>query len=698
MVLKKRSSVNAAEEEPKKRRKEDNEEEVSEKKSKKAKKSSKDYVVKVKDDRLSDDDEDVVEEEDEIPNSDIEDKEEADELIQWPLNDMIELFSRIEAQIPLNDSKSYLSRLERVDWEEVGFKNYTPAECKKVWSGVQARLRKYRFLKELITDARQWVHKPWTNFYSAAKNNQHPDMPRRPLTQYMVYYMEKKDKVSAQNPHLSIVEVSKLVARMYQSLPAHKKQKYVAKATELREEYEEKLRQFYEKHPECVGLKTTRAKDSRSVIPGGLKKPRTPQMLFIADRLAKLADDPNFNKHVVVENAKQQWKDLTDKKRLTWINWALEEESKYQDSLKMYMAEHPDFHPPTYKPVLKKEEKKLKDRAAGKPTKKPPNSAYSMYSRIMLSKCQKLRELAPKDRMKEIAVRWSAMPDSEKEEYQKKVKYEQDKYKLEYATYLESLPEDERQEELRLNQTKGNPPKKAAKEADHEFEEEVNNGKTVSKNKTNKASKQDVNVTTKKPEILYYPGEPHQPPVNAFELFVDSFVSDTKLSASEAPRFWEMLPSSDKAKFQRKLKELKEKYIKDYKKFLKSLDEDQVAEYNDLQKRNKERGKASEAEKTRGNESDQNDSDGDDSSDEEVHAAVNNLPATVTNEESDSENEEKKSGSSSGSSSSSSGSSSSSSSSDSDSSSDDSDDDDETKRSVNNIKKEMSESDSSDDE
>ena len=52
-------------------------------------------------------------------------------------------------------------------------------------------------------------------------------------------------------------------------------------------------------------------------------------------------------------------------------------------------------------------------------------------------------------------------------------------------------------------------------------------------------------------------------------MFVDSFVNDTKLSASEAPRFWDMLPSSDKAKFQRKLKELKEKYIKDYKKFLK---------------------------------------------------------------------------------------------------------------------------------
>lgn len=56
---------------------------------------------------------------------------------------------------------------------------------------------------------------------------------------------------------------------------------------------------------------------------------------------------------------------------------------------------------------------------------------------------------------------------------------------------------------------------------------------------------------------------------NAFDLFVESFVSDTKLSEDEAPRYWDMLPPGDKSKFQKKLKELKEKYIKDYRKFLK---------------------------------------------------------------------------------------------------------------------------------
>lgn len=35
--------------------------------------------------------------------------------------------------------------------------------------------------------------------------NHHPDMPRRPLTQYMVYFLEKKEKVAKSHPELDMV-------------------------------------------------------------------------------------------------------------------------------------------------------------------------------------------------------------------------------------------------------------------------------------------------------------------------------------------------------------------------------------------------------------------------------------------------------------------------------------------------------------
>jgi hypothetical protein len=74
-----------------------------------------------------------------------------------------------------------------------------------MWQKVSLRQRRYRLLKELIDDAKTWVEQPWTNFYRSQKTNRHPDMPKRPLSTYMMFYMEKKDRVSKEYPNLEMV-------------------------------------------------------------------------------------------------------------------------------------------------------------------------------------------------------------------------------------------------------------------------------------------------------------------------------------------------------------------------------------------------------------------------------------------------------------------------------------------------------------
>jgi predicted glycoside hydrolase/deacetylase ChbG (UPF0249 family) len=44
---------------------------------------------------------------------------------------------------------------------------------------------------------------------------------------------------------------------------------------------------------------------------------------------------------------------------------------------------------------------------------------------------------------------------------------------------------------------------------------------------------------------------------------------DPKYREKEAPRYWQMLPDADKAKHRKRLNDIKQKYIKDYEKFLK---------------------------------------------------------------------------------------------------------------------------------
>lgn len=62
-------------------------------------------------------------------------------------------------------------------------------------------------------------------------------------------------------------------------------------------------------------------------------------------------------------------------------------------------------------------------RIAGKP-EKPPNSAYSLFSRLMLQgKDENHIEGEPKNRMKEIANKWKEVPDEQKKAYADDVKH-----------------------------------------------------------------------------------------------------------------------------------------------------------------------------------------------------------------------------------------------------------------------------------
>lgn len=46
--------------------------------------------------------------------------------------------------------------------------------------------------------------------------------------------------------------------------------------------------------------------------------------------LAKHKVKPGFDKTSFLEQCKEQWKNLSDKKKVFWIDWALDREAKYQ--------------------------------------------------------------------------------------------------------------------------------------------------------------------------------------------------------------------------------------------------------------------------------------------------------------------------------------------------------------------------------
>lgn len=59
----------------------------------------------------------------------------------------------------------------------------------------------------------------------------------------------------------------------------------------------------------------------------GPVKPLTPFMLFCKEQTKKAQD---VNEGETKEHWKTLWNNMSDKKKVVWINWAAEEEAKYK--------------------------------------------------------------------------------------------------------------------------------------------------------------------------------------------------------------------------------------------------------------------------------------------------------------------------------------------------------------------------------
>lgn len=376
----------------------------------------------------------------------------------WTTEDLSSLISNIAACLPKSDNIKYSTLIEKLDWEKVRFSTYSGSECKEKWMQIMTRLRRFRTLTDMVVDAKEWLKHPWAS-YSNSKKQKHPDLPKKPLTPYFRYFLEKREKYSREHPDLSMTDLAKILSKKFQQLPDKKKQKYKDSYERENETYKETLEKFKKEHPEEFPAPESRSSGSSSsaVHPPheGPTKPMTPYQLFQLDRL-KRPEYTQLDKKEATERIRKQWNALSDGKRIKWIRKTVQEEHRYEAELLEYQEMHPEFKPETFKPVLSKVEKELKDRYDGKP-ERPPNSGYSLFSKIML---RELKDVPSKEKMAEISKRWKILTDSDRLEYNKQAQKANQKYKEKYQIYLNSLVSEDRKKlegELALKNKKKAP-------------------------------------------------------------------------------------------------------------------------------------------------------------------------------------------------------------------------------------------------
>ncbi|XP_076828724.1 upstream binding transcription factor, like isoform X2 [Brachyhypopomus gauderio] len=347
----------------------------------------------------------------------------------WNKEACLMLLERIRSILPDGDTMKYKTTESHFDWEKVGFGNFTGDMCKQKWQKVSTEVRKYRTMTELIVDAIEYVKNP----YKGKKLKTHPEFPKKPLTPYFRFFMEKRAKYAKIHPEMSNLDLTKILSKKYKELPEKKKLKYIQEFQREKESFEKNMARFREDHPELIEER------KKSDLP---EKPKTPQQLWYNhEKKTFMKIHPDVSQKELKEALRRQWSQLSDKKRLKWISKALELQKHYEDSMRAYHEAHPDSNSDEHiKSVLTKAERQLKDKFDGRPTKPPPNG-YSLYcAELMVN----MKDVPSTERMVLCSKQWKMMTQKEKDMFQKRCEQKKKQYEIDLQRFLETLPEEER--------------------------------------------------------------------------------------------------------------------------------------------------------------------------------------------------------------------------------------------------------------
>ncbi|XP_060137504.1 nucleolar transcription factor 1 isoform X2 [Zootoca vivipara] len=318
---------------------------------------------------------------------------------RWTQEDMLTLLECMKNNLPSNDAGCKFKTTEsHLDWDKVAFKDFSSEMCKMKWNEISNEVRKFRTLTELIMDAEEHVKNP----YKGKKLKKHPDFPKKPLTPYFRFFMEKRAKYAKLHPEMSNLDLTKILSKRYKELPEKKKMKYIQDFQREKQDFERNLARFREDHPDLI------QNAKKSDIP---EKPKTPQQLWYThEKKIYLKVHPD-------------------------------------EVMRDYIQKHPEINfeegaPP--RSTLTKAERQLKDKFDGRPTKPPPNS-YSLYCAELMAN---MKDVPSTERMVLCSQQWKLLSQKEKDAYHKKCDQRKKDYEIELLRFLESLPEEEQQRVL----------------------------------------------------------------------------------------------------------------------------------------------------------------------------------------------------------------------------------------------------------
>ena len=124
----------------------------------------------------------------------------------------------------------------------LGFLKEPTASGKRSIADIAGEKRKRAAAKKERTEKKKAKAEKAKGKAAKGKGKQAKVVPelKRPMTAFLLYSQAKRDKVRAENPEASMGEVSKILGEKWKGISDERRANYVAKAKELKDEYDKK--------------------------------------------------------------------------------------------------------------------------------------------------------------------------------------------------------------------------------------------------------------------------------------------------------------------------------------------------------------------------------------------------------------------------------------------------------------------------
>uniref|UniRef100_A0A8C9XZ15 Upstream binding transcription factor n=1 Tax=Sander lucioperca TaxID=283035 RepID=A0A8C9XZ15_SANLU len=341
----------------------------------------------------------------------------------WAQDDLLNLLESMKLALPQKDLTKYKTSESHLDWQKVAFNSFTGEMCKQKWQEVSKEIRKFRTLTELIYDAQDYIKNP----YKGKKIKKHPDFPKKPLTPYFRFFMEKRAKYAKLHPEMSNLDLTKILSKKYRELPD--KKKVVCLFSTMRE--------YIQQHPELNMtqgdiVKSTLTKAERHLKDKSDGRPDKPPpngySMFCAELMSSMKDVPSTERMVMCS---QRWKLLKQNEKDAYQKRCEQRKKEFEIDMNRFLS---SLSEEEQNRVLSEDKsgfkkgganspaaKKRASRAKVNPEKpKRPISAMFIFSEEKRPKLQAERpDLSDSELTRLLARMWNELPDKKKVKYKR---------------------------------------------------------------------------------------------------------------------------------------------------------------------------------------------------------------------------------------------------------------------------------------